>query len=174
MSINMKMRLPAAGCLSWKRVLPTRLTGLTCGNKCTRKLPTYVILVSIIYQADVLQFFLLLRPGRSQHQEPESDQDMSRSRILAHMCVDSVTVSGNCHFSVAQERAGGWQIGHTLEKGSPWLIESSGPWSCRHKCTTNWNESVNITWKLHIRLIGFESVVTDSLLSGLSDEIPNS
>ncbi|XP_043655523.1 uncharacterized protein LOC122621647 isoform X4 [Drosophila teissieri] len=27
-------------------------------------------------------------------------QDMSRSRTQQHMCVDSVTVAGNCHFSV--------------------------------------------------------------------------
>lgn len=77
MSINMKMRSGV-----------TNLTGLTCGNKCTRKLPTYVILVSIIYQADVLQFFLLLRPGGSRKtgREVQTPGHVEKSDSEAHVC----------------------------------------------------------------------------------------
>lgn len=116
MSINMKMRLP-----EWSSSSGRLTTGLTCGNKCTRKLPTYVILVSIIYQADVLQFFLLLRPGR----EPESDQDMSRSRTQTHMCADSVTVTGNCHFSVSPGEGAAKFVIPLKEWNPAWLIERS-------------------------------------------------
>jgi len=114
MSINMKMRSGVPNS-----------TGLTCGNKCTRKLPTYVILVSIIYQADVLQFFLLL-PGGSQWNRT-SFQDMSRSRTLEHTSV--WTQSQSQEIAISQSSWEGMEVNLSyLGERLCRLIERRGPW----------------------------------------------